>query len=135
MKHEQTAPLAHLPQSVDGVGGHVDVAVGVFAGPRMHDLQDVDVTVRSLGATSLAPVQQDGEVRAPAGGGAGLVVEVRPDLVPAVVGAVAAQGEDAGGAGGVPAHAGQLEALADDTLAAGSTTPEPTNMPRSRKTA
>jgi len=42
----------------------------------MHDLQDVDVAVRSLGATSLAPVQQDGEVR-PAHGGASARDDIR----------------------------------------------------------
>ena len=42
-----------------------------------------------------------------------------PDLVEAVAGVLAAQGEDAGGAGDVPAHAGQFEALADDGFAAG----------------
>jgi hypothetical protein len=37
----------------------------------------------------------------------------------AAAGLVAAQGEDAGGGGDVPAHAGQFEALGDDGFAAG----------------
>src|SRR5580692_11346712 len=49
----------------------------------------------------------------------GLVVRMCPDVFPAVAGLVAAQGEDAGGAGDVPAHAGLFEALADHRLAAG----------------
>jgi hypothetical protein len=39
-----------------------------------------------------------------------------PDLVPLAAGLLAAQGEDAGGAGLGPAHAGEFEALADDSL-------------------
>ena len=51
--------------------------------------------------------------------GGGLVVRLCPDVVEAVAGLVAAQGEDGGGAGDVPAHAGQFEALTDEGFAAG----------------
>ena len=54
-----------------------------------------------------------------AGDGGHLVVRLCPDLVSAAAGVLAAQGEDAGGAGDVPAHAREFEALADDGFAAG----------------
>ena len=66
--------------------------------------------------------------------GGGLVVRLCPDVVEAAAGLVAAQGEDRGGAGDVPAHAGQFQALTDEGIEQpASTTPEPTNRPCSRK--
>jgi hypothetical protein len=52
-------------------------------------------------------------------GCAGLVVGSLPDLVPSVAGVLAAEGGDTSGAADGPAHAGELEPLADDRLAAG----------------
>ena len=52
-------------------------------------------------------------------GGCVWSVGLLPDFFPAPAGLLAAQGEDAGGAGHGPVHAGEFEALPDDGLAAG----------------
>src|SRR5258708_35033484 len=48
-------------------------------------------------------------------GRSGAVALLLPDFVPAAAGLLAAEGEDAGGAGLGPVHAGQFEALPDDS--------------------